>query len=84
MIFCSSFFCFITIAMTSQKNEAGSKSDKVNTAQKFSLPLADFPISISHSDLFVEQLAYPSLKELCSQVRPVLLTSYEKGCFFVH
>lgn len=31
-----------------------SESDKVNTVQKFSLPLADFLISISRSALVVE------------------------------
>ncbi len=36
----------------------------------FSLPLSDFPVSLSHSDLVAEQQADPYLKELFRCVQP--------------
>lgn len=57
--------CAVTCAMTA------SESDKAKVVEKLSLPLSDFPVSISCSDLVAEQQADPSLKQLFQQVCPV-------------
>ena len=60
--------CAVTRAMAAAKSVA--KSDKEDVSEKFSLPLSDFPVSISRSDLAAEQQADSSLRELFQQVRP--------------
>ncbi|KAK9514644.1 hypothetical protein VZT92_025347 [Zoarces viviparus] len=40
------------------------QSEKGNVAAEFSLPLSKVPLSTARSDLFAEQQADPSLKEL--------------------
>ncbi|XP_027132202.1 uncharacterized protein LOC113745020 isoform X1 [Larimichthys crocea] len=61
--------CAVTRAMAALKTESATQSDKENGCQKFSLPLSDFPLSISRSDLVAEQQADSSLKGLMEQVR---------------
>ncbi len=39
-------------------------------SEKFSLPLSDFPLSVSHSELVLEQQADSSLSELFQLVKP--------------
>uniref|UniRef100_A0A8P4GQ49 Gypsy retrotransposon integrase-like protein 1 n=1 Tax=Dicentrarchus labrax TaxID=13489 RepID=A0A8P4GQ49_DICLA len=60
--------CAVTRAMATLKTEA--LSNKENVSGKFSIPLSNFPVSISRSDLVAEQQADPSLKVLFEQVRP--------------
>ncbi|KAK0139986.1 hypothetical protein N1851_023093 [Merluccius polli] len=60
--------CAVTRTMATLKSEA--LSNKENVSGKFSIPLSNFSVSISRSDLVAEQQADPSLKVLFEQVRP--------------
>lgn len=60
----------VRLAMAMAKSESVFHLDKGRKADKFTLPLSDFPLSLYDSDLMVEQRAGSSLNYLFSQVLP--------------
>ncbi len=62
--------CAVTRAMATAKVESVSRSVRESVSEKFSLPLSDFPVSLSHSDLVAEQQADSTLKDLFDQFLP--------------
>ena len=63
--------CAVTRAMAKLKEKSHlNDSIKTKVSEKFSIPLSDFPLSITRSDLVAEQQADAYLKEIFPLVRP--------------
>ncbi len=64
--------CAVTRAMSRIKTnmDPATQSGMDKPLEKFSLPLSDFPLSVSHSELVLEQQADSSLSELFQLVKP--------------
>ncbi|CAJ1055581.1 uncharacterized protein LOC113092869, partial [Xyrichtys novacula] len=74
--------CAVTRAMVAAKSKVDT--DKEGVRERFALPLSDYPLSISRSDLVAEQQSDPSLKKLFDQVRPASEVWDSASGYFCH